>query len=72
MELESPDILVVIPTKAQSKCMMRHKGKEQVEEGNSLTKVTQKRKTTKVKEIQKCCNGSEWDPKSDNGQSEPV
>jgi hypothetical protein len=40
VELDSLDILVVVPTKAWSKCMMRHKGKEWVEEGNSLAKVT--------------------------------
>jgi hypothetical protein len=28
VELDSLDILVVVPTKAWSKCMMRHKGKE--------------------------------------------
>jgi hypothetical protein len=32
---------------------MRHKGKEQVEEGNSLAKVTQKRTLAEAKEIQK-------------------
>jgi hypothetical protein len=34
------DILVAIPTKAQSKYIMRHKGKEQMEEGSSFAKVT--------------------------------
>jgi predicted Rdx family selenoprotein len=33
------DSHVVVPTKAQSKYMMRHKGKEQVEECSSPTKV---------------------------------
>jgi hypothetical protein len=39
-EVNSPDIPVVVPTKFQSKYMMRHKGKEHVEEGNSCAKVT--------------------------------
>jgi cell division protein FtsL len=34
------DIPVAIPTQSQSKYMMKHKGKKQVEEGNSPTKVT--------------------------------
>ncbi len=42
MELESHDIFIVVPTKAQSKCMMRCKGKEQVEEGYSFAKVIRK------------------------------
>jgi hypothetical protein len=42
VKLESHDIFVVVPTKAQSKCMMRCKGKEQVEESNSFAKVIQK------------------------------
>jgi hypothetical protein len=33
--------------------MMRHKGEEQVEEGNSPTKVTRKRALAEAKEIQK-------------------
>ncbi len=37
VEVNSHDIHVV-PTKSRSKCMMRHKGKEHVEEGNSFTK----------------------------------
>ncbi len=39
MEPNSPNIPIVIPTKAQSKFMMRRKGKEQVEEGSSFAKV---------------------------------
>jgi len=31
--------------------MMKHKGKEQVEEGNSPTKISWKRITTEMKEI---------------------
>jgi len=42
IDTNSPDIPVVVPTKAQFKCMMRCKGKEPVEEGVSLAKVTQK------------------------------
>jgi hypothetical protein len=42
IEHDSLDILVVGPTKARSKFVMRHKGKEQVEEGSSPTKVTRK------------------------------
>jgi len=37
IDLIPPNILVV-PTKGQSKFMMRHKEKEQVEEGNLLPK----------------------------------
>jgi len=48
---DSLDIHVVVPTKAQSKYMMKHKGKEQVEEGNSPTKISWKRITTEMKEI---------------------
>jgi hypothetical protein len=33
IKLDSRDIFVVMPTKAQSKCMMRRKGKEMMEEG---------------------------------------
>jgi hypothetical protein len=40
IKVDSFHIPVIVPTKAWSKCMMRHKGKEQVEEGNSPTKVT--------------------------------
>jgi hypothetical protein len=40
VELNSPYIPIVVPTKAQSKFMTRHKGKEHVEEGSSPTKVT--------------------------------
>ncbi len=43
----------VIPTKAQSKYMMRHKRKENVEEGNSHAKVTWKWTPIETKEIQK-------------------
>jgi hypothetical protein len=39
VEFDSLDIHVVIPTKAWSKCMMKCKGKEMVEEGDSFTKV---------------------------------
>jgi len=42
IDTNSPDIPVVVPTKAQFKCMMRCKGKKLVEKGVSLTKVTQK------------------------------
>jgi hypothetical protein len=40
VEVDFPDILVDVLTKVQSKYMMRRKGMEQVEEGNSLAKVT--------------------------------
>ncbi len=40
VEVNSPNILVAILTKSRSKYMMRCKGKEQVEEGSSPTKVT--------------------------------
>jgi hypothetical protein len=46
-------ILVAIPTKAQSKYMMRHKGKEQVEEGSSFAKITWKQTLVQVREIHK-------------------
>jgi len=39
MEPNSPNILIAMPTKAWSKFMMRHKGKNQMEEGSSPTKV---------------------------------
>ncbi len=39
------DVPVVVPTKSQSKYMMKHKGKEQVEEGSSPIKVTHKMNT---------------------------
>lgn len=44
---------ILVVTKSQSKYMMRQKGKEQVEEGNSPPKITQKQAPTKAKEIQK-------------------
>jgi hypothetical protein len=34
VQLDSPNIHVVIPTKRWFKCMMRHKGKEMMEEGS--------------------------------------
>jgi hypothetical protein len=71
VESDSPNTHVV-PTKAQSKYMMKHKGKEQVEEGSSPTKVIRKWALVEAKEIQSCYNGSGWDPKSDSGQSELV
>jgi hypothetical protein len=42
MEVGSADIPIIIPTKSQSRYMMRCKGKEHVEEGSSPTKITQK------------------------------
>ncbi len=53
VQLDSPNIHVVIPTKAWFKCMMRRKGKEMMEEGGSPAKVTQKQALVKGKEIQK-------------------
>jgi hypothetical protein len=47
VETKSPNIFVVIPTKVRSKCMMRHKGEEAMEEGGSLVKVTQKQTLAK-------------------------
>ncbi len=47
------DVPITILTKSWSKYMMRHKGEEQVEEGNSPTKVTRKRALAEAKEIQK-------------------
>jgi hypothetical protein len=40
VQLDSPNIHVVIPTKMWFKCMMKCKGKETMEEGGSLAKVT--------------------------------
>jgi hypothetical protein len=40
VEAGSFDILVIIPTRFHSKYMMKGQGKEQVEEGSSLIKVT--------------------------------
>jgi hypothetical protein len=42
IDTNSPNIPVIVPTKAQSKCMMRCKGKKLVEEGVSSAKVTKK------------------------------
>ncbi len=53
VEANSSNIHVVVPTKMRFKFIMRCKGKEQVEEGNSPTKVTQKQLLAKTKEIQK-------------------
>ncbi len=49
VETNLPDIFVAIPTKVRSKCMMRHKGEETMEEGGSLAKVTQKQALAKGK-----------------------
>jgi hypothetical protein len=46
-------ILVDVPTKAHSKCMMRHKRKEVMEDNGSPTKVTWKQAPIEGKEIQK-------------------
>jgi hypothetical protein len=51
MEPDSIDIPIAIPTKAQSKCTMKCKGKEHVEEGNSLTKIIWKQTLVEAKEI---------------------
>jgi hypothetical protein len=53
MELNFHDIPIVVPTKAGSKFMMRSKGKEHVEEGNSPAIMTWKEAPTETKEIQK-------------------
>jgi hypothetical protein len=53
VEVGSHDIHVITPTKYHSKYMMRCQGKEQVEEGSSPTKVTQKRALVEAKKIQK-------------------
>jgi hypothetical protein len=52
VEIDSPNIFLIL-TKSWSKCMMRCKGEEHVEEGNSFVKVTQKQTLTKTKGIQK-------------------
>jgi len=72
IDTNSPNILVVVPTKAQSKCMMRCKGKEPVEEGVSPAKVTQNEHLLKGMKSPKCYNGSEWEPRNDNGLNELV
>jgi hypothetical protein len=33
-------LLLYLPTKVRSKCMMKHKGKEQMEKDGSLPKIT--------------------------------
>jgi hypothetical protein len=53
VEFDSLDIPVDVPTKVWSKCMMRCKGKETLEERGSPTKVIRKRALVKGKEIQK-------------------
>jgi hypothetical protein len=53
VEVNSLNVLIVIPTKSCSKYMMRCRGKEQVEEGNSLAKVIQKWVLVEAKEIHK-------------------
>jgi hypothetical protein len=40
IEANFPDIPIAIPTQSQSKYMLKHKGKKQVEEGNSPAKIT--------------------------------
>jgi hypothetical protein len=42
IKTNSPNIHVVVPIKARSEYMMRYKGKEHVEKGSSLAKVTRK------------------------------
>jgi hypothetical protein len=42
VEVDSPNTHVVVRTKVQSKYMMKHKGKEHVEEASSPTKMTRK------------------------------
>jgi hypothetical protein len=51
VEVDSPHIPIVVPPKVWSKYMMRRKGKEQVEEGNSPTKITWKWAPIEAKEI---------------------
>jgi hypothetical protein len=53
VEVDFFNIPTVVPTKFRSKYMMKRKGKEQVEGGSSLTKVTQKQALVEAKEIQK-------------------
>ncbi len=53
IDTSSFDVPIAIPTKARSKCMMKCKQKELVEEGLSLAKVTWKQAFAKRKEITK-------------------
>jgi hypothetical protein len=53
MEFDSHDIPIIVHTKVWSKFTMRVKGKEHVEEGNSLAKVIWKQAPAKSKQIQK-------------------
>ncbi len=53
IDTNSPNIPVIVPTKAQSKCMMRCKGKKLVEEGVSSAKVTKKWALAEGNEITK-------------------
>ncbi len=56
----TPSIIIVdVPTKARSKCMMRHKRKEVMEDKGFPTKVTWKQATIEGKEIQKML---QWNP----------
>jgi hypothetical protein len=53
IDFSSLDVPIAVPTKAWSKCMMRHKWKKPVEEGVSPAKVTQKQARAEGKEITK-------------------
>jgi len=53
IDISSFDVPIVVPTTARSKCMMRCKHKELVEEGLSFAKVTWKQAFAKRKEITK-------------------
>ncbi len=58
---------VPIHTKTCLKHMMRHKGKEVMEETSYFARISWKRALVEGKETLRCCSGSEWGPKSKNG-----
>jgi hypothetical protein len=72
VEVSFFNIHVIIPTKSHSKYHMRHRGKERVEKGNSLAKVTYKQALLKPKKYRKYFNGCGWDLKKGSGWSKPI
>jgi hypothetical protein len=58
---------VPIHTKTCLKHMMRHKGKEVMEESGSFAKISWKRALVEERKHKRCCSGSKWGPKSENG-----
>ncbi len=72
IDTNSPNIPIIVPTKAQSKCMMRCKGKKLVEEGVHLPRLLKNKHLLKGMKSPKCYNGSEWEPRSGSGLNKLV